>query len=235
MRVAIINQGTKSQNFNNKSYQQKQSQFIQKTGIDTLDLSIKTAPSFKGRTVSKLFTSEGRQSMIDHFSILKGREPNIANKIDTIKNFLLELNTLAESKGQKIQFVWEKEHGDGLNFDNMYYTLQNGNDGPFNYVNTSVFGKAEELHELITEANLIDNGRRFDNKERYFCEKAHNEYGRGTNLIRGWVKDAILSVLRTKGPSRTLESGHYFKHNNSYDIMGIVENSVGNMYGAGEL
>lgn len=206
--------------------------------IDTFELKAskisKQNISFKSAEsgFANLHKYEGIRKMMDHFSILKSRDPGSTKKIETIKDFIVELNDMAKSKGQEIYLVWDKKnYSKDLSLNNMDYSFQSGYETWFYKDKYAVFGSGEELHELVEETNLIDQGKSSNDAKRYFCELFHKKYGTSEDFsIKGCLKERILGDLRT--PSHTKATvGYGFRSIDSdTDMLTRVNNILSNIF-----
>lgn len=203
MRLADINQASKAQNF--KAQLSQQTQFLQKNGGDMLDLRIKKGnnlPSFKGENTAKLFTDKGMQIMMRHFAELKENEPNIADKVDAVKNFVLEFNSKAKENGVHIHLSWhDVTDNPKMSFKNLVYDFKNPRHG-------TVYGKSEDLYEIIKRADLVDKGQKIEFKPDAGEEDSMFPLGtfwpldssRFTNPnIREGISEQFIETLKTPG------------------------------------
>lgn len=160
--------------------------------VDTFTLVSKKLPSFRGREVAKLFTQEGLLKLKDHFSILTGREPHLADTINSVKTFFLELNEKAKSRGALMNVSWKPLEGQPLSIKNTQYFIENGASNNKGYV----YGYGDEFHDLITETDLINRGGRTNHGGT--LELCRRSMGAEFDM-RDQTKTYITSVIMSDG------------------------------------
>lgn len=115
---------------------------------DTFQKSV----SFGSKESVILSTDEGIKQLLLHFTIFKSYDPQNANKIDMIKDFILEVNRKARKQMTSLKVSYEQMiDNEGLKFNNMKYTFENGT---HSFIKKPTrYGSANSLYDLIVYCN----------------------------------------------------------------------------------
>lgn len=188
-----------------------------------------TTPSFKGKIVANLLTKEGRLNVMDHFSVIKNHDPENTDKIESVKQFVIELIDRIQEKGLNVNLTLSNNGSNTLK--SSYYSFSNANVGFFDKPKNNVFGDGEYLANLVQEVDLIDQGKELE-KERYFSKellKMAAASGMQGLKIRDIAKECLLSCLDEDAFTKNVGyrfSQYYEDGDQVQTIMQVVENRI---------
>lgn len=216
MRVEIVSKTfsfkKNEKNFDNKTI------FFQNNNTDTVELKMKN-PSFQGKNFARLFTEDGMLKMVNHFSDLKNREPELSDKIEAIKRFIVDFSNFSETNENFIKLGWEPIINSlPLTFNNTRYFIENEAGGLFSKKKMVASGSGKSLHELIvhidsshkytsnlnnrvkTTANDLIRLFNSANKEKYYGTdsgiKAQNGHNGNDCGMKEKIYHSILNVIK---------------------------------------